>query len=154
MHEELVNLTLSLTLSLILGGAIFAMLLVIFNTANPLVQAIEMDVKCTMYEHSDDINGNNVDVRILVMGLQPNNTYTAKVMPDHNPPTSVTTETDYDGIFWVIAKIPNGEKSILFNVDVYQGNNPDGRLVSSGDDDAPCYGIASRPTSASDSLSR
>jgi hypothetical protein len=147
-------LTLSLTLTLILGSAIFAVLLVICNIANPLAQAIEMDVKCTVYEHSDDVNGNNVDVRILVMGLQPNNTYTAKVIPDHNPPTSVTTETDYDGIFWVIAKIPNGEKSILFNVDVYQGNNPDGRLVSSGDDDAPCYGIASRPTSASDALSR
>jgi hypothetical protein len=147
-------LTLTLTLTLILGCAIFAVLLVTYNIANPQAQAIEMDVKCTVYEHSDDVNGNNVDVRILVMGLQPNNTYTAKVMPDHNPPTSVTTETDYDGIFWVIAKIPNGEKSILFNVDVYQGNNPDGRLVSSGDDDAPCYGIASRPTSASDTLSR
>jgi len=147
-------LTLTLTLTLILGCAIFAVLLVTYNIANPQAQAIEMDVKCTVYEHSDDVNGNNVDVRILVMGLQPNNTYTAKVMPDHNPPTSVTTETDYDGIFWVIAKIPNGEKSILFNVDVYQGNNPDGQLVSSGDDDAPCYGIASRPTSASDTLSR
>jgi hypothetical protein len=143
-----------LTLTLIFGSAIFSVLLLTYCIANQFAEAIEMDVKCTVYEHSDDVNGNNVDVRILVMGLQPNNTYTAKVMPDHNPPTSVTTETDYDGIFWVIAKIPNGEKSILFNVDVYQGNNPDGRLVSSGDDDAPCYGIASRPTSASDSLSR
>jgi len=147
-------LILTLTLTLILGSVIFSVLLLTYCKANHFAEAIEMDVKCTVYEHSDDVNGNNVDVRILVMGLQPNNTYTAKVMPDHNPPTSVTTETDYDGIFWVIAKIPNGEKSILFNVDVYQGNNPDGRLVSSGDDDAPCYGIVSRPTSASDTLSR
>jgi hypothetical protein len=147
-------LTLTLTLTLILGCAIFAVLLVTYYTANPFAQAIEMDVKCTVYEHSDDINGNNVDVRILVMGLQPNNTYTAKVMPDHNPPTSVTTETDYDGIFWVIAKIPNGEKSLLFKVNVYQGNNADGRLVSSGDDDAPCYGIASRSNSSSDAKPR
>jgi hypothetical protein len=147
-------LILTLTLTLIFGSAIFSILLLTYSITNHFVQAIEMDVKCTVYEHSDDVNGNNVDVRILVMGLQPNNTYTAKVMPDHNPPTSVTTETDYDGIFWVIAKIPNGEKSILFNVNVYQGNNTDGQLVSSGDDDAPCYGIASRPTSASDTLSR
>ena len=144
----------TLTLTLILGPTIFAVLLVIYFTGNPFAQAIEMDVKCTVYEHSDDVNGNNVDVRILVMGLQPNSTYTAKVMPDHNPPTTVTTKTDYDGIFWAIAKIPNGEKSILFKVNVYQGDNTEGGMVSSGDDDAPCYGIASRPTSASDTLSR
>jgi hypothetical protein len=112
-----------------------------------------MDVKCTVYEHSDDINGNNVDVRILVMGLQPNNTYTAKVIPDHNPPTSVTTNTDYDGIFWVVAKIPNGEKSILFKVNVYEGDKLT-RLVASGDDDAPCHGIASRSASSSETVPR
>jgi hypothetical protein len=140
---------LTLTLTLILGFTIFGVLLVTY-TANPFAQAIEMDVKCTVYEHSDDVNGNNVDVRILVMGLEPNNKYTAKVMPDHNPPTSVATKTDYEGIFWVIAKIPNGEKSILFKVNVYAGNNTNGQLVASGDDDAPCYGIASRSTSSSD----
>ena len=143
-----------MTLILILDSAIFAVLLVTCYTANPFVQAIEMDVKCTVYEHSDDVNGNNVDIRIFVMGLQPNNTYTAKVMPDHNPPTTVTINTDYDGIFWVIAKIPNGEKSILFNVNVYEGNKIDGQPISSGDDVAPCYGIASRPTSSSDTSSR
>ncbi len=138
----MVNLTLALTL--ILGSAIFALLLVSCWTENPFVQAIEMDVKCTVYEHSDDINGNNVDVRILLLGLQPNAKYTAKVMPDHNPPTTVTTKTDYDGIFWVVAKVPNGEKSILFNVNVYKGNNTSGQPVATGDDDAPCYNIASR----------
>jgi hypothetical protein len=143
-----------MTLTLILDSTIFAVLLATCYTANPFAQAIEMDVKCTVYEHSDDINGNNVDVRIFVMGLQPNNKYTAKVMPDHNPPTTVTTKTDYEGIFWVIAKIPNGEKSILFNVDVYEGNNADGRLVSSGDDDAPCYGIAFLSNSSSDTNPR
>ena len=143
-----------MTLTLTLVSTIFALLLLTCYTANPFAQAIEMDVKCTVYEHSDDVNGNDVDVRILVMGLQPNNKYTAKVMPDHNPPTSVTTETDYDGIFWVIAKIPNGEKSLLSNVNVYAGNSTNGRLVASGDDDAPCYGIASLSTSSSDTEPR
>jgi len=107
---------------------------------NPHAQGIDMDVKCTVYEHSD-VNGNNVDVRILVMGLKANNDYTAKVVPDHNPPTTVTTKSDSDGIFWVVAKVPDGEKSALFNVNVYEGEDTDGRLVSSGNDDAPCYTI-------------
>jgi len=113
-----------------------------------------MDVKCTVYEHSDDINGNNVDVRILVMGLKENHDYTANVLPDHNSPTKVTTKSDYDGIFWVVAKVPNGEKSMLFNVNVYEGNNTNGRLVSSGDDDAPCYGIPFRPSNSSSNSSK
>ena len=108
-------------------------------------QEINMDVKCTVYEHSDDINGNNVDVRILVMGLKNNSDYTANVMPDHNPPIKVTTKSDTDGTFWVVAKVPNGEKSIIFNVKVYEGNSTQGRLVASGDDDAPCYTIPFRP---------
>jgi len=117
-------------------------------------QDINMDVKCTVYEHSDDINGNNVDVRILVMGLRDNSAYTANVLPDHNPPTKVTTKSDSDGTFWVVAKVLNGEKSILFNVNVYEGNNTEGRLVASGDDDAPCYTIPFRPSSSSSNASR
>jgi hypothetical protein len=117
---------------------------------NPFAHAIEMDIKCTVYEHSEDLNGNDVDVRVLVMGLQPNDTYTAKVIPDHNPDTSVTTETDYEGIFWVIAKIPNGEKSTFFNVNVYQGKERDGLPVASGDDDTPCYTIVYRNPSLDD----
>lgn len=131
---------------------VFAVLLISCYTANPFAQAIDMDVKCTVYEHSDDVNGNNVDVRILVMGLKANDDYTAKVLPEHNPSTSVTTKSDSDGIFWVIAKIPNGEKSMLFDVNVYDGNNTDGRLVASGEDDGPCYGIASPPDSSASSL--
>jgi hypothetical protein len=109
----------------------------------PVVYGLEMDVKCTIYENSDDENGDNVDVRILVLGLKPNNDYTAEVIPDHNLPTSVTDTTDYEGIFWAVAKIPNGEKSLLFNVNVYEGKDIDGDVVASGDDDTPCHTIPS-----------
>jgi hypothetical protein len=105
--------------------------------------AIEMDVKCTVYKHSDDVNGDNVDVRIFVMGLKPSRDYTAKVVPDHNPPITISTKTDYEGILWTVGKIPNGEKSLLFKVSVYEGNGTDGNLVAKGDDDAPCDGIVS-----------
>ena len=108
-----------------------------------LVYGAEMDVKCAIYKNSDDEKGDNVDVRILVVGLQGNNDYTAEVIPDNNPPTSVTLETDYEGIFWAVAKIPNGEQSSLFKVNLYEGEGIDGYLVTSGDDDTPCYPISS-----------
>jgi hypothetical protein len=108
-----------------------------------LVYGAEMDVKCAIYKKSDDEKGDNVDVRILVIGLQGNNDYTAEVIPDNNPPTSVTSETDYEGIFWAVAKIPNGEQSSLFKVNLYEGKGIDGYLVTSGDDDTPCYPISS-----------
>jgi hypothetical protein len=108
-----------------------------------VVYGIEMDVKCAIYENSDDDNGDNVDVRILVIGLKGNNDYTAEVIPDHNLPTSVTAKTDYEGIFWAVAKVPNGEKSLLFNVNLYEGKGIDGDLIKAGDDDAPCYSIYS-----------
>ena len=95
----------------------------------------------TIYQHSDDVNGDNVDVRTLVMGLKGNSDYTAQVIPDHNPPTTISTKTDYEGIFWVVAKVLNGESSLLFKVNVYEGNGTEGHLVASGDDDAPCYRI-------------
>jgi len=117
-------------------------LLIIFFLPEHGVQAVVMDVKCAVYEHSDDVNGNNVDVRILVMGLKINHDYTATVVPDHNPPVNDISKSDSDGTFWAVAKIPNGEKSLLFKVDVYEGNNTNGRLVASGSDDAPCFGIA------------
>jgi hypothetical protein len=100
-----------------------------------------MDVKCTIYEHSDDENGDNVDVRTFVMGLKSNYDYTAEVIPDHNPSTTVTTKTDSEGIFWVVAKVLNGEKSLSFKVNLYEGKGTDSHLVASGDDDAPCYSI-------------
>lgn len=100
-----------------------------------------MDVKCTVYKQGDDEFGNNVDVRIFVMDLKPNSEYTAHVIPDHNQPSSVTTKTDYEGIFWTVAKIPHGENSLLFKVNIYKGNNTNGHVIIAGDDDAPCYPI-------------
>ena len=120
---------------------IFPLFMVISISYNSFVRGLDMDVKCTVYEHSDDQNGNNVDVRILVMPLKENFDYTAEVRPDHNPPTTATAKTDQDGIFWAVAKVPNGEKSELFKVDVYEGDDTSGNLVASGDDDAPCYSI-------------
>ena len=120
---------------------ICASLILIYVSTQSILLGIEMDVKCTFYHHSDDVNGDNVDVRTLVMGLKGNSDYTAEVIPDHNPPTTITTKTDYEGIFWVVAKVPNGENSLLFKVNVYEGNGTEGNLVASGDDDAPCYRI-------------
>lgn len=121
---------------------IFAMVLSLLLQIS-LVYGVEMDIKCTIYENSDDENGDNVDVRILAIELKGNNDYTAEVIPDHNSRTTVTDKTDYEGIFWAIAKIPNGEKSLLFKVNLYEGKDIDGDLVVSGDDDTPCHPIPS-----------
>lgn len=122
---------------------VFAALIICYYVVNNFAHAVQMDVKCTIYEHSDDVNGNNVDVRILVMGLEKNQEYRANVVPEHNPPTNVTTKSDSDGIFWAIAKIPNGEKSLQFDVSLYKGNDEDGVVIASGNDDAPCHQIPS-----------
>lgn len=100
-----------------------------------------MDVKCAIYRHSDDENGDNVDVRTLVLRLKDNTDYTAEILPDHNPNIIATTKTDSEGIFWIVVKVPNGEYSLLFKVNVYVGNGTEGRLVATGDDDAPCTPI-------------
>ena len=124
---------------MIIFSFIFAMMLPLLLQI-PLVYGLEMDVKCTLYENSgDNENGGTVDVRIFVLGLKGNTGYTAEVIPDHNQPTSVTKTTDYEGIFWAVAKIPNGEKSLLFKVNLYEGKDIDGDVVASGDDDAPCH---------------
>ena len=120
---------------------ICASLILTYVSTQSMVLGIDMDVRCTFYQGSDDVNGDNVDVRIFVMGLKGNSDYTAEVIPDHNPPTTTTTKTDYEGIFWVVAKVPNGENSLLFKVNVYEGNGTRENLVASGDDDAPCYRI-------------
>ena len=70
------------------------------------VYGLEMDVKCAIYENSDDEKGDNVDVRILAIGLKGNSDYTVEVIPDHNPPASVTSKTDYEGIFGQLQKFP------------------------------------------------
>jgi hypothetical protein len=129
-------------LSTKLYSLILALLLLIPSSVVCVTFANEMDVKCTVYKHSDDVNGDNVDVRIFVMGLKPSSDYTAKVVPDHDPPVTITSKTDYEGIFWTVGKVPNGEKSLLFKVNVYEGNGTGGKLVAAGDDDAPCDGIA------------
>lgn len=100
-----------------------------------------MDVKCTVYNPSGDANNSNVDVRTLVLGLKANSDYTAQVIPDHNHPASVTTKTDSEGIFWAVVKIPNGDLSTLFKVEVYEGKGTENEVVVLGDDDAPCYNI-------------
>jgi len=128
-------------LMMIIFSFVFAMILSLLLQIQ-LVYAIEMDVKCAIYKNSDAENGDNVDVRILVIGLKENKDYTAEVIPDHNLPTSLTAKTDYEGIFWAIAKIPNGEKSLLFKVNLYDGKGLHGDLVASGDDDTPCHSIS------------
>lgn len=128
-------------MSIKVGTLIFALLLLLSSSTIYMTYSIDMDVKCTVYQHSDDKNGNNVDVRIFVMGLKPSSDYTAKVMPDHNPPMNAKSKTDYEGIFWTVGKVPNGEKSLLFKVNVYEGNGTGGKLVAAGDDDAPCDAI-------------
>jgi hypothetical protein len=120
---------------------IVALLLLVSSSTIYVTFSIDMDVKCTVYKHSDDVNGDNVDVRIFVMGLKPDSDYTAQVIPDHNPTMTVISKTDYEGIFWTVGKVPNGEKSLLFKVNVYEGNGTGGNLVATGDDDAPCDGM-------------
>jgi hypothetical protein len=97
---------------------ICASLILTYISTQSIVLGLDMDVKCTIYQHSDDENGDNVDVRTLVMGLKGNSDYTAQVIPDHNLPTNITTKTDSEGIFWVVAKVPNGERSLLLKVNV------------------------------------
>lgn len=130
------------TILVIIG---FSFLFVLFVgmsiSLNVHAQEEDVDVKCTVYDQGNDEKGNDVDVRVLAVGLKPDNFYTANVSPDHNPPIAVTGESDFEGIFWIIAKIPNGEKSTLFSVNVHAGNSTNGQLVTSGDDDAPCYEI-------------
>lgn len=120
---------------------IFALLGLISVTGLEPTYALDMDVKCAIYRHSDDLNGDNVDVRILVMGLKGKTDYTAEVIPDHNPNTTATTKTDSEGIFWIVIKVLNGEYSLLFKVNVYEGNGTYDKVVAIGDDDAPCTPI-------------
>ena len=106
-----------------------------------VIAVLDMDVKCAIYRHSDDENGDNVDVRTLVMGLKGKTNYTVEIIPDHNPKLTATTKTDSEGIYWIVVKVPNGEYSLLFKVNVFEGNGTGGQLVATGDDDAPCTPI-------------
>lgn len=121
---------------------LFAFLL-IYISANQetLASTFTMDVKCAVYRDNHDTSGDNVDVRIFLLGLKPNTEYTALVLPDHNEPSRVTAQTDYEGMFWAVAKIPSGDHSLLFRVEVYEGKNANGDVIAAEDDDAPCYEI-------------
>ena len=121
-------------------------ILILLFTINE-VQSIEMDVKCAIYQHSDDENGDNVDVRIFAIGLEGSTTYTTKVIPDHSPSVTSAAKTDSQGIYWTVVKIPNGEYSLLFKVNIYEGNGTGGKVVATGDDDAPCATIYNSPRS-------
>ena len=72
------------------------------------------------------------------MGLKANSDYTARVMPDHNPPVTLTTKTDSEGILWLVSKIVNGETSLDFKASIYEGKGVSDPLVVTGGDDAPC----------------
>ncbi|HJR84313.1 MAG TPA: hypothetical protein VJ772_02985 [Nitrososphaeraceae archaeon] len=115
----------------------------LLSISYPNVDGIHMDVKCTLYKNND------TDVRIFVMGLKGDTAYTAEVKPDHNPPFTVTSKTDPQGILWIVSKVQNGGISLDFKVTVYEGkevSNP--VVVIKGDDDAPC-----RPLSIKDHTS-
>jgi hypothetical protein len=105
------------------------------SVSYPSITGMHMDVKCTVYQNGD------VDVRILVMGLKVNNDYTARIIPDHNPPVTITTKTDSEGILWVVSKIVNGEISLDFKANVYEGKGVSDPVVVTGDDDAPCRSL-------------
>jgi hypothetical protein len=76
-----------------------ALLVFVSLSTHIAVEGVDMDVKCTVYEPSDDENGDDVDVRTLVMGLKNKSKYTAQVIPDHNPSTTVSANTESECIF-------------------------------------------------------
>ena len=43
-----------------------------------MTHSLDMGVKCTVYQHSDDEIGDNVDVRTFVMGLKNNRHHTTE----------------------------------------------------------------------------
>ena len=116
-------------------------LCVLGTLLNNNVNGVQIDVKCTQYVQSENDNQGVVDVRIFALDLKPNSTYTAKVTPDDNPQVRISSTSDYEGILWIIAKIPNGDKNTLYKVDIYEGIDEKGKLIASGDDDAPCKRI-------------
>ena len=55
---------------------IFVLAVLQFLSAISMIHALDMDVKCAVYQTSEDENGEIVDVRTLVMGLKGNSYYT------------------------------------------------------------------------------
>jgi hypothetical protein len=46
------------------------------------------------------------------------------------------------GVFWVVAKVNNGDKYSIFKVRLHGGPNVSGRVLAFGDDREPCYQIS------------
>lgn len=107
----------------------------LLSLSYPNIDGVHIDVKCTLYGNGD------TDVRIYVMGLKGNTEYTAEIIPDHNPPFTVTSETDTQGILWVVPKVQNGGISLDFKVSIYEGKDVSNLVVITGDDDAPCRSL-------------
>jgi hypothetical protein len=112
-----------------------------FRTIGNQAYGIDIDVKCTIYD--DD----SVDVRIYALGLKANSFYTAEIVPDESPAVGITGESDSQGVFWVVAKINDGDEDSIFKVTLHEGKNASGHIIVYGDDREPCHQIltSSRP---------
>jgi hypothetical protein len=106
-----------------------------FMTIVSPAYGLDIDVRCTIYEDG------NVDVRIYSLGLKANSSYTARVVPDESPAVSVTGESDSQGVYWVVAKVNNGDEDSIFEVTLYEGKNAAGQIITQGDDREPCHQI-------------
>jgi hypothetical protein len=106
-----------------------------FLTMRNQAYGLDIDVRCAIHEND------SVDVRILVLGLKANSLYTAEIIPDKSPPVNVTGESDSQGIFWVVAKVDNGDDDSFFKVTLREGKNASGRVIAHGDDREPCHQI-------------
>jgi hypothetical protein len=109
------------------------LLFAFFMTIRNQAYALDIDVRCAIHEND------SVDVRIFVLGLKTNSLYTAEVIPDKSPPISVSGESDSQGIFWVVAKVDNGDDDSLFKVTLREDES--GRVIAYGDDREPCHQI-------------
>ena len=123
------------SISPILVLAILLLVSAFFMTMGNQAYGLDIDVKCTIFEND------SVDVRIYVFGLKANSFYTAEIVPDESPTVSVTGESDSQGIFWVVAKVNNGDKDSIFKVILHEGKNAFGRIIVYGDDREPCHQI-------------
>jgi hypothetical protein len=116
-------------------SVILVLLSAFFMTIVSPAYGLDIDVRCTIYEDG------NVDVRIYSLGLKANSSYTARVVPDESPAVSVTGESDSQGVFWVVAKVNNGDEDSIFEVTLYEGKNASGNIIVYGDDREPCHQI-------------
>ena len=95
-------------------------------TNRNLAHGLDIDVKCTIFEND------TVDVRIYALGLKANSSYTARIVPDESPAVSITGESDSQGVFWVVAKINNGDEDSIFKDELHEGKNASGHIIVYG----------------------